>query len=117
MLVLRSAASTFARLGALPALQTDAIASITTVVACHVGTPNEPYAPYFLTPLTIDLARAFLLVEMSGPKFDTYVPGMTNCPGESVPSVPNSVTVLPCCCSVWPNCWALPALCHGRTTR
>ena len=36
------AASTFARLGVSPALQTDAIASITTVVACQVGTPKAP---------------------------------------------------------------------------
>ena len=44
---------------------------MTTVVACHVGTPKEPYGPYFLTPETIDFASALLLVEMSGPKFDT----------------------------------------------
>jgi hypothetical protein len=71
MLVLRTAASTLLRLGVLPALQTDEIAFMTTVVASHVGTPNAPYAPYFLMPLTIALSTALLLVEMSGPKLDT----------------------------------------------
>ena len=70
MFVFLIAASTFARDGVAPLLQTDAIASAATVVACQVGTPNGPYGPYLATPLTIDSSSAVLVWEMSGPKLD-----------------------------------------------
>ena len=61
MSVLRIAASTFARLRRLAGLadRRDRVASRPSV-ASHVGTPNAPYAPYFLMPLTIDLSTALL---------------------------------------------------------
>src|SRR5260370_41480904 len=40
------AASTLARLGVLPDLQTDAIASSITCVAANIGGPNVPKEPY-----------------------------------------------------------------------
>src|SRR5258708_9642097 len=41
------AASTLLRLGVLPDLKTDAIASSTTCVAANTGGPNVPKDPYF----------------------------------------------------------------------
>ena len=52
---------------------------------------------------------------MSGPKVEMYVPGMWNCDGELVPSVPNRMTFLCACWASRPNCWALAAACHGST--
>src|SRR6202043_1698330 len=96
MLVLRIWARTLERLGVWPALHTAAIALISTSAAAYVGTPNDPYGPNCATPETICLSSELLDCEMSGPKFDTYVPTILNWDGELVPSVPNRIVFL-CC--------------------
>ena len=53
---------------------------------------------------------------MSGPKEDTYEPEMVNVPGENRPSVPKITAFLCCWARFRPNCWALAAICQGRTT-
>src|SRR5438552_18727835 len=69
------AASTLARLGVCPALQTDAIASSTTCVAAYTGGPNVPKDPNFCRAALAITASAGIAV-MSGPNADTYEPGM-----------------------------------------
>ena len=39
-----------------------------------------------------------------------------NVPGENRPSVPKMTAFLCCWARSRPNCWALAATCHGRTT-
>src|ERR1700742_2150918 len=68
------AATTFPRLGALPLLQTDAIASSITCVAAYTGGPNVPKFGNFLAAATaISLSAGIAL--MSGPNAETYEPG------------------------------------------
>ncbi len=53
---------------------------------------------------------------MSGPNEDTYEPLIVNVPGENRPSVPKMTAFLCCWARLRPNCCALAATCHGRTT-
>src|SRR5215467_12975278 len=64
------AASTFARLGVWPALQTEAMASSITWVAAKMGGPNVPKEPNFAFAVATSDASAGMAV-MSGPKADT----------------------------------------------
>ena len=52
---------------------------------------------------------------MSGPNADTYEPGIVN-DEDCVPSVPKIVAFFFCSARFLPNCSALAATCHGRTT-
>src|SRR5499427_3376694 len=109
------AASTLARLGVWPDLQTDAIASSITCCAANTGGPNVPKLPY------LDLASAAITLSagiavMSGPNDDTYEPLMVNVPGENRPSVPKITAFLCCWARLRPNCCAFAAICQGRTT-
>src|SRR5215475_3131072 len=94
-LVALTAASTLARVGVLPDLQTDAIASSSTCVAANTGGPNVPNEPYLAFAVaTIDSSDAMPV--MSGPNDDTYEPAIVNVPGENRPSVPK-ITAFLCC--------------------
>src|SRR6266852_1136837 len=53
---------------------------------------------------------------MSGPNEDTYDPEIVKVPGEYRPSVPKITAFLCNCAMLRPNCWALAAICQGRTT-
>src|SRR5690242_8912659 len=108
------AASTLARLGVCPALQTDAIASSITCVAANTGGPNVPNAPNFALAAWA-IAESAAIAVMSGPNEDTYEPAIVNVPGENSPSVPKITAFLCCCARFRPNCWAFAATCHGRT--
>src|SRR5215472_17398882 len=109
------AASTLARLGVWPDLQTDAIASSTTCVAANTGGPNVPNVqPFALAAATI--AASAGMAVMSGPNADTYEPLIENVPGENRPSVPKITAFLCSWARLRPNCWALVATCQGRTT-
>src|SRR4249920_171116 len=109
------AASTLARLGVWPALQTDAIASSTTWVAANTGGPNVPNDPYFALAAWA-IAESAAIAVMSGPNEDTYEPLMVNVPGENSPSVPKITAFLCCWARLRPNCWAFAATCQGSTT-
>src|SRR5262249_56312013 len=52
---------------------------------------------------------------MSGPNAETYEPGIVN-DEDCVPSVPKIVAFFFCSARFLPNCSALAATCHGRTT-
>src|SRR5215471_14075392 len=108
-------ASTLARLGVWPDLQTAAIASSITCVAAKVGGPNVPKEPYLAFAAAAIGASARIPV-MSGPKVDTYEPLIVKFFGSYRPSVPKIRAFLCCCARLWPNCWALAAICQGRTT-
>src|SRR5690348_4672204 len=109
------AASTLARLGVWPDLQTEAIASSITWVAANTGGPNVPKAPYFAFAAAA-MALSEAIAVMSGPNDDTYEPAIENVPGEKSPSVPKITAFLCCWARFRPNCWALAATCHGSTT-
>src|SRR6185437_10603972 len=109
------AASTLARLGVWPDLQTEAIASSMTCVAANTGGPNVPKFPYFAFAVAAISWSAGIPV-MSGPNEDTYEPLIENVPGENSPSVPKITAFLCCAARLRPNCWALAATCHGSTT-
>src|SRR6266851_5703022 len=104
-LVFLIAASTLARLGVWPDLQTEAIASSTTCVAAKVGGPNVPKEPYFAFAAAAIAASAGIPV-MSGPNEDTYEPLIANVPGENSPSVPKITAVLCSWARLRPNCCA-----------
>src|SRR5262249_34816289 len=53
---------------------------------------------------------------VSGRKEETSEPLIVNVPGENRPSVPKITAFLCCWARLRPNCWALAATCHGRTT-
>src|SRR5215813_2133568 len=53
---------------------------------------------------------------MSGPNEDTYEPLIVKVPGKNRPSVPKMTAFLCSAARLRPNCWALAATCHGRTT-
>src|SRR5215471_21397871 len=89
------AASTLARLGVWPDLQTAAIAWSITCVAANTGGPNVPKDPYFVFASAAIALSAGIAV-MSGPNEDTYEPLMVNVPGENRPSVPK-ITAFLCC--------------------
>src|SRR6516225_5357227 len=76
------AASTLARLGVWPDLQTDAIASSITCCAANTGGPNVPNFPNFANARATSALSAGIAV-MSGPNEDTYEPLMLNVPGEN----------------------------------
>src|SRR6516225_1648707 len=109
------AASTLARLGVWPDLQTDAIASSITCCAAYIGGPNVPKLPYLALAAAAIAASAGIAV-MSGPNEDTYEPLIVNVPGENRPSVPKITAFLCCWARLRPNCCALAAICQGRTT-
>src|SRR5262249_52607294 len=109
------AASTLARLGVWPGLQTDAMASSITCCAANPGGPNVPKLPYFAFASAAIAASAGIAV-MSGPNADTYEPLMLNVPGENRPSVPKITAFLCCWARLRPNCCAFDATCQGRTT-
>src|SRR5947208_11630356 len=109
------AASTLARLGVCPALQTDAIASSTTWVAANTGGPNVPNEIFFALAAATIAASSGIAV-MSGPNADTYEPEIVNVPGENRPSVPKITAFLCCSARFFPNCCAFAATCHGSTT-
>src|SRR5206468_6424178 len=109
------AASTLARLGVWPDLQTEAIASSTTCCAANTGGPNVPKLPYLALAAAAIAASAGIAV-MSGPNEDTYEPLMVNVPGEIRPSVPKITAFMCCWARLRPNCCAFEATCQGRTT-
>src|SRR5215472_1856189 len=109
------AASTLLRLGVLPDLQTEAIASSITCVAANTGGPNVPNDPYFALAAATIAASAGIPV-MSGPNEDTYEPLIVNVPGENRPSVPKITAFLCCWARLRPNCCAFVATCQGSTT-
>src|SRR5262249_25531193 len=98
-----------------PALQTAAMASSTMCVAAYTGGPNVPKDPNFAFAAAASGASAGIAV-MSGPNEETYEPLIVNVPGENRPSVPEITAFLCCWARLRPNCWALAAICQGRTT-
>src|SRR5262249_15727940 len=96
------------------ALQTEAMASSITCVAAKIGGPNVPKDPSFFAAATIDASAGMPL--MSGPNEETYEPDAVNVPGEKRPSVPRITAFLCCWARSGPNCRALAATCHGKTT-
>ena len=96
-------------------MQTEAIASSITCVAANTGGPNVPKDPYLAFAAAAIAASAGIAV-MSGPNEDTYEPLIVNVPGENRPSVPKITAFLCCWARSRPNCWALAAICQGRTT-
>src|SRR5260221_8087827 len=109
------AASTLLRLGVLPDLQTDAIASSTTCVAANTGGPNVPKDPYFDFAAATIAASAGIAV-MSGPNEETYEPLIVNLPGDNRPSVPKITAFLFFSAKFPPNFCAFEATLHGNTT-
>src|SRR2546421_8279548 len=109
------AASTLARLGVWPDLQTAAMAWSITCVAAKVGGPNVPKEPYLAFAAAAIAASAGIAV-MSGPNVDTYEPEIVKLFGSYRPSVPKIRAFLCCWARLRPNCWALAATCQGRTT-
>src|SRR5580698_3206196 len=91
------------------------MASSITCVAANTGGPKVPNVPYLVLAACAIDASAGIAV-MSGPKDDTYEPLIVNVPGENRPSVPKMMAFLCCWARSRPNCWALAATCHGRTT-
>src|SRR5499433_1048608 len=108
-------ASTLARLGVWPDLQTAAMAWSITCVAANTGGPNVPKEPNFAFAAAA-IAESAGIAVMSGPNEDTYEPLIVNVPGENSPSVPKIRAFLCCWARLRPNCWALAAICQGRTT-
>src|SRR5437016_9520768 len=85
-----------------------------TWVAANTGGPNVPYFGYLALAAAAIAASAGIAV-MSGPNAETYEPGIVN-DDDCVPSVPKIVAFLCCSARFLPNCCALAATCHGRTT-
>src|SRR5258707_4383982 len=104
-LVFLIAASTLARLGVWPALQTEEMASSITWVAAKIGGPNVPNVPYFLAAVTSDASAGIAV--MSRPNADTYEPLIVNVPGENRPAVPKITALLCCLAKLLPNRLAL----------
>ena len=73
------------------------------------------YCPYFAFRAATIAASAGIAV-MSVPNEDTYEPLIVNTAGKNGPSVPKITAFLCSWARSWPNCWALAAICHGRTT-
>src|SRR5262249_18772918 len=114
-LVFLMAAITLLRLGVWPDLQTEATAMSITCVAANTGGPNGPKLPYFAFAAAA-IAPAAGVAAMAGADAGADEALIVNVPGENRPSVPKITAFLCCWARLRPNCWALAATCHGRTT-
>src|SRR5262249_60389885 len=80
-------ASTLARLGVWPDLQTAAMAWSITCVAANTGGPNVPNEPNFAFAAEA-IAESAGIAVMSGPNEDTYEPLDRSMPGQNAPCAP-----------------------------
>ena len=118
MLVLRTAASTFERLGVLPDLQTDAIASMTTVVASQRRHAERAVRAVLLDALDERLReRRSCSTRCPGRSSTRRCPGSRTDPGSRCRRCRTASRSCPAAAASGRTAAALPALCHGTITR